>query len=72
MKGKKKGGEDSTKLQQPNVEAEVNENNKKVWVKNKSLIRFHIASKIDNYNRSGGGVLGGWRRKRKKQGGFQK
>ena len=29
MKGKK-GGEDSTKLQQPNVEAEVIENNKKV------------------------------------------
>ena len=26
-------------------------------MKNKSLIRFHIASKIDNYNRSGGG---GW------------
>ena len=51
---KKKGGgeENSTELQKTNIEAEVYDNNKKCdWKKKlKSLIRFHTANKIDNYN----------------------
>ena len=52
-KGKK---ESSTEPQKPNIEAEVYNNNKKCdWGKRKlkSLIRFHSANKIDNYNREG-------------------
>jgi len=48
--------ENSTELQKPNVEAEVYNNNKKCdWGKKKlkSLIRFHSANKINNYNREG-------------------
>ena len=39
-------------MQKPNVEAEVYNNNKKCdWEKKlKSLIRFHSANKVDNYN----------------------
>ena len=51
----KKKEENSTELQKPIVEAEVYDNNKKCDEKNKSLIRFHSANKIDNYNRSGVG-----------------
>ena len=51
-------------LQKPNIEAEVYNNNKE-WngrkKKLKSLIRFHSANKINNYNRGGGR-----KRKRKK------
>ena len=50
--------ENSTELQRPKVEAEVYNNNKNCdWKKTKklkSLIRFHSANKIDNYNRGGG------------------
>ena len=55
-KVKKKKKENSTELQKPNVEAEVYNNNKKCdWgeKKLKSLITFHSANKIDNYNRKG-------------------
>ena len=48
--------ENPTELQKPNVEAEVYNNNKKFdrEKKNlKSLIRFHSANKINNYNREG-------------------
>ena len=39
-----------------NIEAKVYNNKKCYWKKNlKSLIRFHSANKIDNYN--GGGVV---------------
>ena len=39
-------------LQKPNIEAGVYNNNEKCdWKKNKSLIRFHSANKIDNYNK---------------------
>ena len=46
-------------MQKPNVEAEVYNNNKKMGPRRKkkmlkSLIRFHSASKTDNYNRGGG------------------
>ena len=57
-KGKKKK-ENSSELQKPNVEAEVYNNKKKCdWERkrkkiNKSLIRFHSANKIDNYNGDG-------------------
>ena len=51
--------ENSTELQKPSVEAEVYNNNKKMWLRRKkklkSLIRFHNANKVDNYNRGGGG-----------------
>ena len=58
-KKKKKEKKNSTELQNPNVEAEVYSNNIKCyWGKEKenlkSLIRFHSANKIDNYNREGG------------------
>ena len=59
---KKKKMENFTELQKPNIEAEVYNNNKKCdWEKEekkkqlKSLIRFHSANKIDNYNRWEGG-----------------
>ena len=51
----------STELQKPNIEAEVYNNEKCDWEKKKkknmlkSLIRFHSANKIDNYNGRGGG-----------------
>ena len=48
--------DNSTELQKPNVGAEVHNNNKKCdWgeKKLKSLIGFHSANKIDNYNRGG-------------------
>ena len=59
MKEERKGGrkkENSTELQKPNIEAEVYNNNKKCdWEKKKlkSLIVFHSANKINNYNRGG-------------------
>ena len=53
--GLKSWKENSTELQKPNVEAEFCNNNKKCdWGKKKklkSLIGFHSANKIDNYNR---------------------
>ena len=49
--------ENTTELQKPNVEAEVFNNSENVTEGNKkklkSLIRFHSANKIDNYNREG-------------------
>ena len=57
IKKREKEG-NSTELQKPNVEAEVYNNNKKCdWEKKmlKSLIGFHSANKIDNYNRGPGG-----------------
>ena len=48
--------ENSTERQKPNVEAEVYNNYKNVTEgkkKLKSLIRFHSANKINNYNRGG-------------------
>ena len=53
MGGKK---EISTELQQPSIEAEVYHNNNKCeWERKqkklKSLIGFHSANKVDNYNR---------------------
>ena len=49
--------ENSTELQKPSTESEVYNNNKKKcdWGKEKlkSLIRFHSANKIDNYNGAG-------------------
>ena len=56
QKGEKK--ENSSELQKPNVEVEVYNNNKKFdWGgKNlKSLIGFHTANKINNYNTGAGG-----------------
>ena len=54
----KKKKENSKELQKPNVEAEVYNNSKKCnWgnkTKLKSLIGFHSAKKINNYNRGGG------------------
>ena len=52
----KKREENSTELQKPNVEAEVNDDNKNVTEdkKIKSLIGFLSANKIDNYNGAGG------------------
>ena len=53
---KKEKKENSTELQKPNIEAEVYSNNKKMRLRKKikkklkSLIRFHSANKIDNYN----------------------
>ena len=55
---RKKKKEHSTELQKPNIEAEVYNSNKKCdWEqkKLKSLIRFHCANKINNYNRGGEG-----------------
>ena len=51
----------SPELQKPNIEAEVYNNKKNFnWKKNlKTLMRFHSANKINNYNR-------GKKRKRKK------
>ena len=49
--------ENSTELQKLNVETEVYNNNKNVTEggkKLKSLIIFHSANKIDNYNGGGG------------------
>ena len=49
--------ESSTELQKPKLEKEVYNNNKKNVTKGKkmikSLIGFHSANKIDNYNRGG-------------------
>ena len=56
--------ENNTELQKPNAEAEVYNSNKKMWLRKKklkSLIIFHSANKIDNYDR------GGNKRKRKKK-----
>ena len=53
---KKKKKKNSTELQKPNAEAEVYNSNKKMWLRKKklkSLIRFHSANKINNYNRGG-------------------
>ena len=48
---KKKEKENSTELQKPTVEAEVYNNNKKMWLRGKkklkSLTGFHIANKIN-------------------------
>ena len=49
--------ENSTELQKPNIEAEVYNSNKNVTEKIKklrNLLRFHSASKTDNYNRGRG------------------
>ena len=56
-KREKKKKENSTELQKPNIEEEVYDNKKCVWGKKKklkSLIGFHSAKKIDNYNRGRG------------------
>ena len=64
-KEKRKRKENSPELQKPNVETEVYSNNKKCdWGKKrkfKSLIGFHSANKVNNYNR------GGKKRKKKKK-----
>jgi len=56
-RGKKKKKENSIELQKPNVEAEDFNNKKLDWGGKKkralSLIRFHSANKINNYNRVG-------------------
>ena len=52
----KKKKENSTELWKPNIEAEVYNNKKCDWEREKklkSLIRFHSANKIGNYNRGG-------------------
>ena len=57
---KKRKKKNSTGLQKTNVDAEVYNNNKKNVTerkqanKLKSLVRFHSANKIDNYNGWGG------------------
>ena len=54
IKKREKEKDNSTKLQKLNIEAEVYKNNKKCdreKKKLKSLIKFHSANKIDNYNR---------------------
>ena len=65
IKNRKETKQNSTELQKPNVEAEVYNNTKKCdWEKKekpKSLIRFHSANKIGNYNR------GGKRKQKKKE-----
>ena len=56
IKKREKEKDNSTKLQKLNIEAEVYKNNKKCdreKKKLKSLIKFHSANKIDNYNRGG-------------------
>ena len=56
-KKKEKNKENSTELQKPNIEAEVYNSNKNVTEKIKklrNLLRFHSASKTDNYNRGRG------------------
>ena len=59
-KEERKKKENSTELQKPNIEAEVYDNDKKYdWgekKKLKSLIRFHSANKIHNYNVGEGGI----------------
>jgi len=53
---KKEKKENSTELQKPNVEAEVYNNKKHDWEKNrkrKSSVSFHSANKINNHNRGG-------------------
>jgi len=48
--------ENSTELQKPNIEVEVYNNSKNVTEEKKrlkSLIGFHSANRIDNYNRGG-------------------
>jgi len=53
---KKEKKENSTELQKPNVEAEVYNNKKSDWEKNrkrKSSVSFHSADKINNHNRGG-------------------
>ena len=56
-RGKKKKKENSIELQKPNVEAEDFNNKKLDWggkkIRALSLIRFHSANKINNYNRVG-------------------
>ena len=68
IKNRKETKQNSTELQKPNVEAEVYNNTKKCdWEKKekpKSLIRFHSANKIDNYNWERG--VGGRKKKKKK------
>ena len=54
MKLKRERERNSTELQNPNIEAEVYNNKKCDWGKKKSLIGFHRANKIDNYNRGEG------------------
>ena len=60
--------ENFTELQKPIIEAEVYNNNKE-WngrkKKLKSLIRFHSANKINNYNRVG--VKGKKKKKKSKE-----
>ena len=61
-KEKRKKKESSPELQKPNIEAEVYNNNNKMTEEKKnfkSLIRFHSANKINNYNR--------WRERIKKK-----
>ena len=52
----KKKKENSTEPQKPNAQAKIYNNKTCDWgeKKFKSLVRFHSANKIDNYNRSGG------------------
>ena len=56
-KEKRNKENNSPELQKPNMEAEVYNNNKQGdWEKKKnlrSLVIFHSANKIDNYNRGG-------------------
>ena len=52
MKKKEKGN--LHRIEKPSVVAEVYNNKKCDWEKKlKSLIRFHSANKIDNYNKGG-------------------
>ena len=56
MGRRKKKKKNSAELQKPNAEAEVYNDNKKCYLGKekenlKSLIRFHGANKINNYNR---------------------
>ena len=61
LKKEREKKNNSTELQKPNIEAEAYNINKKMCpkkkIKNKffkSLIRFHTANKIGNYNGVGG------------------
>ena len=59
LKKRKENKKCSPELQKPNIETEVQNNNKKCdqekkeKKKLKSLIRFHSANEIDSYNRVG-------------------
>ena len=62
----------SPELQKLNVEAGVDSNSKKMWLRKKmfkSLIRFHSSNKIDNNNRGG---KEGEKKKKKIQNNLQK